>query len=97
MAKVYTGTIGLKIIFILDEDITGYSSIVVNKKAPDGIETELSGFPSTLTNGTIYYITSSSADLSIAGTYRFQPVVILSDNTTLIGETVKLNVHHRYE
>jgi len=77
--KVYINTIGTRVRFITDEDLTNMSSLVVKVKKPDDTEVEWTPvIVENIAKGIIYYDTVAG-DQDQAGTYFVQAYVIFND------------------
>ena len=81
--------------FDIQQDITGYSALVVNVLKPDGTEIEWTPSVTLATAGTIYYDEDGST-ITIPGEYKMQPVVTISGGD-YPGKTAKMFIHRRYD
>lgn len=92
--KVYTSQ-KIRLNFDFQQNITGYSAVVVNVRLPDQTTTTWTPTVLSATDGTIYY-DASGTTLSQAGWYAMQPVYTLSGGD-YPGKTAYMMVYSRYE
>jgi hypothetical protein len=98
MSKVYINQTALRLNFDLDEDITGYSSVVINVRKPGGSTTAWTCTVSDASTGSVYFNTfNTTTILDVSRKYYLQPEVTFSDGTKCRGETQTLDVYDAFE
>jgi len=75
--KVYVNQTALQINFDLDEDITNYTSVVINVQQPTGSTATWTCTVDNASTGSVHFDAFTSTTLPISRTYLLQPQVNL--------------------
>ena len=97
MSKVYKNQTALQLNFSMTADITGYSSVLINIRKPQGSTTAMTATVSDASTGSVYIGGFTTTTLDLIGKYCFQPIVTFPDGTSARAETVVLKIWDEYE
>lgn len=91
--KIYTGTVGIKLIVETGQDLSTASQVSLLVKKPDKSQVEWVG----VANGTTIEYVVKSGDLDQAGIYRIQAKVTFANGSVWYGHTDVLVIYELFE
>ena len=94
MNRIYKGQTKLRVLFNCKCDLTGYASVNIKARKPDGI-TEVT-FPAVVKDsesGIIFYDVQSENDFDKVGFWTLWPEFVFDDDRTNVGQAEKVFVY----
>lgn len=94
MNRIYKGQTKLRVLFNCKCDLTGYASVNIKARKPDGI-TEVT-FPAVVKDaesGIIFYDVQSENDFDKVGFWTLWPEFVFDDDRTNVGQAEKAFVY----
>lgn len=91
--KIYTGTVGIKLIVETGQDLSTASQVSLLVKKPDKSQVEWVG----VANGTTIEYVVKSGDLDLAGTYIIHAKAVFANGDVWFGQAEKLVVYELFE
>lgn len=95
MAKIYSGTIGLKIQITIDSNLSG-ETVIYNILRPNSTTFVKTATINNPTQGITSYTTTAVTDFNIIGTYIIQPQ-ITSGGNVFYSEPIELEIVDYYQ
>lgn len=97
MGKIYVNQTALKITFLLNNDISGYSAVNINVSQPDFSTATWTATVEDAETGEVYFDNFTTTTLSINGDYYLQPEVEFTNGNKILGETYILTVYKKFQ
>lgn len=88
MAKIHVGQTAIRLEFIIDVDITGYTNVEIRYEKPNTLRGAFTAGIIDVEAGKVYYDVESTGDLDDQGQWKFWVHVEFLDGTELDSDTV---------
>lgn len=93
MARIHVGQTALRLEFIIDVDITGYTTAEIRYEKPNTLRGSFPAQIEDIATGKVYYDVESTGDLDDMGQWKFWVHVNFQDGTELDSDTVVTEVY----
>ncbi len=95
MKRIFKNKTKLRIILDTKCDLSGYETVTIAARKPNGTVVDFPAVVKDTENGIIFYDVQSENDIDVSGWWLFWPEIIFDDDRTARGIAARIFVYGR--